>query len=156
MDAQKINSLREKLRILERESGGVFEGEADCCGVTTAQCHTLIEIGNRGEISLVDLAGALGLDASTLSRTIQGLVIIGLVDRRTGDKDRRFVSIRLTEQGRKTLDEIETRNNAFYDKVVDLLPENRRDAILEAVGEFVDAVTRMNDETGCCRKGRRP
>ena len=127
MDTQKLKLLREKLRLLERESGGVFDGEADCCGVTTAQCHTLLEIGNRGEISLVDLADALGLDASTLSRTIQGLVLIGLVDRRASDKDRRYVSIRLTDQGRKTFDEIETRNNAYYDKVIGFLPEDRRD-----------------------------
>jgi DNA-binding MarR family transcriptional regulator len=153
MDTQKLKRLREKLRLLERESGGVFEGEADCCGVTTAQCHTLLEIGNRGEISLVDLADAMGLDASTMSRNIQGLVMIGLVDRRASDKDRRYVSIRLTEQGRKTFDEIENRNNAYYDEVFGLLPQDRRNTILEAVGEFVDAVKRRNDATGCCRKG---
>ncbi|MCX6561167.1 MAG: MarR family transcriptional regulator [Candidatus Aminicenantes bacterium] len=156
MEEQKIIKLREKLRILERESGGVFDGQADCCGVTMGQCHTLLEIGSRGEISLVDLADALGLDASTMSRTIQGLVLIGLVDRRSSDKDRRFVVIRLTDQGRKIFAEIETRYNAYFSRVSELLPEDRRESILESVGEFADAIKRLNTATGCCRKGQRP
>jgi DNA-binding MarR family transcriptional regulator len=156
MEEQKINKLREKLRVLERESGGVFDGQADCCGVTAGQCHTLLEIGTRGEINLVELAEALGLDASTMSRTIQGLVLIGLVDRRSSDKDRRFVIIRLTDQGRKIFTEIETRYNAYFKQVIELLPEERRQMILESVGEFADAVKRLNTATGCCRKGQRP
>jgi DNA-binding MarR family transcriptional regulator len=156
MDKQKIIELREKIRVLERESGGVFDGESDCCGVTAAQCHTMVEIGNRGEISLVDLADALDLDASTLSRTIQGLVMIGLVDRQARNKDRRYVDIRLTGQGRQVFEAIETRFNAYYDKVIDLLPEDRREAVMESVSEFADAVRRLNEQTGCCRKGRRP
>ena len=156
MDEQKLSKLREKLRILERESGGVFDGGDDCCGVTTAQCHTILEIGNRGEITLIDLAEALGLDASTMSRAIQSLVLVGLVDRKPGEQDRRFVNIRLTDQGLKVFESIETRYNSYFDKVIELLPENRRDDVLTAVGEFADAVKRLNQSSGCCRKGRRP
>jgi DNA-binding MarR family transcriptional regulator len=156
MDAKKIKELRSKLRILERESGGVFDGESECCGVTTAQCHTLLEIGGKSEISLVDLAEALGLDASTMSRTIQGLVLAGLVDRKASDEDRRYVKISLTGQGRRVFEDIETRYNAYFDKVVALLPKARRDDVLAAVGEFADAVLRLNESTGGCRKGRQP
>ncbi len=156
MEEQKIRNLREKLRILERESGGVFEGQDDCCGVTAAQCHTLLEIGSRGEISLIDLAAALGLDASTMSRTIQGLVLIGLVDRQASQEDRRFVKISLTGQGRRVMADIETRYNAYYDQVIALLPEDRRGGVLAAIGEFADAIRTLNESTGCCRKGRRP
>lgn len=156
MEKQKIKTLLEKIRILERESGGVFDGGEDCCGITTAQCHTILEIGNKGEITLIDLANALGLDASTMSRAIQGLVLVGLVDRKSSEQDRRYVNIRLTDQGRKVFESIETRYNAYFDKVIELLPENRRDDVLTAVGEFADAVRRLNESTGCCRKGLRP
>lgn len=155
MDSQSIQTLREKLRILERESGGVFEGQDSCCGVTNAQCHTILEIGHRGPISLIDLADIFGLDASTMSRAIQGLVMIGLVDRQASQEDRRFVKISLTEQGQRVFTEIETRYNAYYDQVAALLPPDKSDDILAAVGEFADAVRRLNERTGCCRKGRR-
>ena len=155
MDMQKIKKLREKLRILERESMGVFDAQQECCGLTLSQCHTLIEIGMKGDISLVELASALGLDASTLSRTIQGMVIIGLVHRTTNEKDRRFVSISLTEQGRKVYDEIETVYNGFLAGVFDLLPAEKHDRILEDFGLFVDAVQKVNAMSGCCPKGQK-
>jgi DNA-binding MarR family transcriptional regulator len=154
MEKKKIEELRKKLRMLERESGGVFDGRDECCGVTTAQCHTILEIGSNREISLIDLADALGLDTSTMSRTIQGLVVARLVDRRASEEDRRYVKISLTEEGRRIFAGIGTRYNAYFKKVVALLPEDRRDGILSAVGEFADAVHRLNESTHCCRKGR--
>jgi len=39
-----------------------------------------------------NLAAALGVDASTMSRAIQGLVLVGLVARETSASDRRAVS----------------------------------------------------------------
>jgi DNA-binding MarR family transcriptional regulator len=152
MEINKIQELRMKLRIIERQAGDIFEGRNDCCGVTTAQCHTILEIGARGEVSLVELAEALELDASTMSRTIQGLVLVGLVDRKSSEDDRRYVKISLTTQGKKVYDEIEDRYNAFFDKVVALLPEGRRDAVVAAIGDFADAIRAYIESSGCCGK----
>lgn len=156
MEKKKIETLRKKLRMLEHESGGIFSDQNECCGVTTAQCHTILEIGGKCEISLVDLADALGLDTSTMSRTIQGLVVAGLVHRKASEEDRRYVKISLNEEGRRVFAGIETRYNAYFREVVALLPEDRRDDILSAVGEFADAVHRLKKSTDCCRKGRQP
>jgi DNA-binding MarR family transcriptional regulator len=156
MDEQKLKILRDKLRILERESGGVFDEQQECCGITVAQCHTLLEIGKHSEISLVDLAAALGLDTSTLSRTVQGLVLVGLLDRQTSAKDRRYVTIALTPQGKKVYDEIEKRYDAFFRAVLDRLPAGSRQTILDNIGAFVDAVHAHNEATGCCRPRRKP
>jgi DNA-binding MarR family transcriptional regulator len=154
MEVQKIRLLREKLRILERESMGALDQEQACCGLTLSQCHTVMEIGTRGGMSLVDLASALGLDASTLSRTIQGLVLIGLVVREANEKDRRYVVISLSEQGRKVYEEIDGVYNAFLGAVFDRLPADRQDRILEDIGLFADAVLATNIASGCCRPGR--
>ena len=157
MNIEKIKYLREKLRILDRESGGVFEDDVDCCGLTTAQCHTLLEIGNRGPVSLVDLAEFLGLDTSTLSRTIQGLVMLGLVNRQINEKDRRYVVISLTEQGRKVFNEIEDRYNGYIARVLDLLPADKQETILESIGAFADAVLKLKETESCCDdEGRKP
>jgi DNA-binding MarR family transcriptional regulator len=155
VEKKKIEELRKKLRILERETGGVFEDRGACCGVTSAQCHTILEIGHRRKISLVDLADALGLDPSTMSRTIQGLVVAGFVDRKANDEDRRYVKLSLTEEGRRIFVDIETRYNAFFREVAALLPEDRRDEVLSAVGEFADAVHRHRGSADRSRKGSR-
>jgi len=155
MEIEKIKKLRQKIRILERESGNVFERPEDCCGLTMAQCHTLLEVGDRGPISLIDLALSLGLDASTLSRSVQGLVLLGQVDRQANEKDRRYVTLSLTEAGRKAYGEIEKRYNAYFERILGLLPDERRTDIMNDIGEFADAVRRLNDELGCCGRGKK-
>jgi DNA-binding MarR family transcriptional regulator len=83
------------------------------------------------------------------------MVIIGLVHRTTNEKDRRFVSISLTEQGRKVYDEIDTVYNGFLAGVFDILPSDKHDRILEDIGLFVDAVRKANEMSGCCPKGKK-
>jgi DNA-binding MarR family transcriptional regulator len=150
MAIEKIRLLREKLRQLVREIDDPFQTDGGCCGLTLAQCHTLLEVGNRGEISLVDLASHFGLDTSTLSRTIQGLVVLGLVSRLTNEKDRRYVAISLTEQGRKLFDQIEATFNTYFVQVLELIPAEKRDAVIEDLGLFSDAVRKHNESSGCC------
>ena len=153
-NAEKMRFLRDRLRLLERETVRPFDDQSDCCGLTLAQCHTLLEVGNRGEVSLVELAAAFGLDTSTLSRTIQGLVLIGLVDRAASEKDRRYVVIALTAQGRKVFKNIEDRFNAYFAAVLDRIPAGRREDILDAVSVLAEAVRSYNETSGCCRKGK--
>jgi DNA-binding MarR family transcriptional regulator len=149
-DVEKIRLLREKLRQLEREMNDPFQADSGCCGLTLAQCHTLLEIGTKGEISLIDLASHLGLDTSTLSRMIQGLVVLGLVSRLTNEKDRRYVAISLTEQGCKLFDQIEARFNTYFAQVMDLIPLEKRDAVVDGIGLFSDAVRKHNESARCC------
>lgn len=149
MDQAQIKYLRAKLRQFDRFSGGVFEAQTDCCGLTKAQCHTLLEIGMRDKVSLVELAGGLGLDTSTLSRTIQGLVMLGLVRRRPSETDRRYVEISLSSEGRGVFDRIESLSTSFYARVLESFPEEKRKDILSNVEKFVDAVLKLT-ESGCC------
>ena len=150
-----IQGLREKLRLLERETGGLLDSREECCGLTSSQCHTILELTKTGTVSLAELASALGLDASTLSRMIQGLVIVGLVKRETCGKDRRRVEIGLTEQGRRVVGQIETINNGYMEKVLAEIPAEYHAALLESLTRLVDAVRRVNDRTGCCRPEER-
>src|SRR4030043_1978387 len=150
MEIEKIRFLRQKLRVLEREMNDPFGRDAGCCGLTLAQCHTLLEVGYKGEVSLVDLASRFGLDTSTLSRMIQGLVVLGLVSRLTNEKDRRDVAISLTEQGCKLFDQIEARFNTYFAQVMDLIPLEKRDAVVDGIGLFSDAVRKHNESARCC------
>lgn len=152
MDIKKIRLLREKLRQLERELDDRFRSDSGCCGLTLAQCHTLLEIGNKGEISLVELASRLSLDTSTLSRTINGLVILGLINRLANEKDRRYISISLTDQGRKVFDEIEKTFNDYFSSVLELIPVEKREVVVESISLFSDALCKDNDSAGCCRE----
>ena len=152
MEKQKIKHLRNKLRQLDRATGGVFDTQQECCGLTTAQCHTLLDIGEKEPVSLVNLAAGLGLDSSTLSRTIQGLVVLSLVSRQPSETDRRYVDISLTDEGRKVFARIENNNTVIFARVLESLPADRMDSIIECIGIFVDAVVKLN-LSGCSLEG---
>jgi DNA-binding MarR family transcriptional regulator len=92
--------LRELIRILVRNLGILEKSDASCCGVTITQCHAIVEIGRREKISLVDLADLLGVDKSTMSRTVNNLVEADLAARELDAANRRYVIIQLTDNGR--------------------------------------------------------
>jgi DNA-binding MarR family transcriptional regulator len=144
MKPEKIDLALEKLRVLLRESYDVFDDRPKCCDLTYSQCHTLIEIGVKGDVSLVDLASSLGLDTSTMSRTIQGLVVLGLVTRTTNEQDRRFVSISLSKAGRKAYETIGRLYFDFMVQVFDRIPAPKHGTVLEGMGLFADAMKKVN------------
>jgi len=152
MDIETIRGFREKLRQLEREIGWQLKNDTECCGVTLVQCHIIVEIGNNMETSVVDLATTLGLDTSTLSRHINGMVNFGLVDRVLNPKDRRYVSITLTDQGRKVYRSIEDICNAKYTKLFELIPQEKHQQVLESFYLLVDAFITVGRQDGlnCC------
>jgi DNA-binding MarR family transcriptional regulator len=155
MEIEKIRLFREKLRVLEIEMGRPFEPDRDCCGLTFSRCHTLLEIGKQGDVSLGELASTFGLDASTLSRAINGLVQIGHVDRLPLAKDRRCVSIRLTGQGRKVFDEIEDTFNAYFGKVFEFIDADKRDSVLDSIILLADAIKQLHLAGRCCPEGEK-
>jgi DNA-binding MarR family transcriptional regulator len=155
MKTEKVEYVLEKLRVLMRESYNVFDDQHKCCDLTYSQCHTLIEIGTQGGASLVDLASSLSLDTSTLSRTIQGLVVLGLVRRTTNEKDRRYIRISLSPQGRKVYEAIGRLYYEFMNKVFDRIPARRHEVVLESIGLFADAMRHAAEPGTGGRKNRR-
>ena len=112
MEQEKIRKLREIIRKFEREM--FFQNNLSCCsGVTLAQCHTLLEIENKGVISVTELANCMSLDKSTVSRTIDSLVNKGLINREIPSDNRRMAQISLTEEGQQTCDDINSRNDQY-------------------------------------------
>ena len=74
--------------------------------LTASQAFHLISIPRDG-IPMSKLAHRLGLDASTLSRNIQKLENIGLVERKQGSYDRRVQKALLTREGAEITQKIE-------------------------------------------------
>lgn len=100
MNQKYIQQFRECFRILEREI--FFQNTASCCnGVSLSQCHALLEIENNDKISVTELAQNMQLDKSTVSRTVDGLVKMDMVDRVIPDENRRKAILNLTEKAKR-------------------------------------------------------
>ena len=136
--------LRELIRILVRDLGILEKSDASCCGVSLTQCHAIVEIGRNERISLVDLSGLLGLDKSTMSRTINNLVESDFVIRESDMENRRYIIIQLTERGRSVYQNIEESMEEYYKGIFNAIPENKRDQVLESLQLLKDAVEFSN------------
>jgi DNA-binding MarR family transcriptional regulator len=128
-DNQSIKRFREILRRFERE---VFVQSSDSCcnGVTLAQCHTLLEIESKDKESVTELARTLGLDKSTVSRTVDGLVNIGLVDRTIPEENRRMATLKLTESGKNICNSINCNNDNYFQEILAILSEHEKEELL--------------------------
>jgi DNA-binding MarR family transcriptional regulator len=127
-----LHGFRRDLRVLEREAVRHLEGETNCCGVTVGQCHALLEL-SFSDFSLTGLAAALDLDASTLSRTVDGLVKLGFVERTQDPADRRAVCLTLTAPGREKVAEIDGLCDRYYQSLFDDMSDPDRKCVGRAI-----------------------
>jgi len=147
MENKSIGLFRAKLREIERAVGSQTKSEALCCGVTMAQCHAILEIGSAGELNLKDLSARLGLDNSTLSRTVESLVQDGLAERTPSAEDRRATVIRLSEKGRAAHGRINTTWDKVCRDMFRSIPREKQDQLIESASILAELLT------GCCRGG---
>lgn len=117
------------MRVLDREL--LYQNHASCCnGISLAQCHTLLEIEQNQKISVSELAENLSLDKSTISRTVDGLVNIGLIDRVIPKENRRKALLSLTKNGAQVCSTINCTNDAYIDNVLSDFSETEKEEFL--------------------------
>ncbi|MFP3919366.1 MarR family transcriptional regulator [Lysinibacillus telephonicus] len=138
--------LREMLQILIRRFGLLEKEGAQCCGVTLVQSHILFEIQRAKQLTLNELSASLGLDNSTLSRHIQGLVERNLVTRTQSPTDRRYVLISLTEDGEKYENDITDQMNTYNFEILSHIPSDKREQVLESIELLLQAMK----NSSCC------
>ena len=122
MNELNSKNFREQIRILERKLGLLNKQDTCCSEVSLAQCHALVEIGRAKSISLKELSNILGLDISTMSRTVDSLVKKEFVHRSPPKTDRRSIDIQLIENGLNIFNDIENRMDDKFKTVFNQIP----------------------------------
>jgi DNA-binding MarR family transcriptional regulator len=93
-----------------------------------------------------DLAEALGVHSSTLTRLADRLVQKGLVERRTAEHSRREVEIALAEGGRELVADVARRRIDDLVKVLGAVDREVQDAIVAGFEAFADAAGELTDD----------
>jgi DNA-binding MarR family transcriptional regulator len=128
-----IKEFRKSLRKLQRKLAEQLDGDSVCCGVTIAQCHVLLAVEEKGHTTVTELAAELELDKSTLSRTIENLVVMGLVNRETNADNRRSQRVQLTEGGEKTVAGIHDQWKSFFISIFAGIPKSKHPLVMEGL-----------------------
>lgn len=132
--------LRESLRILVRKLGIMDRGEASCCGITLSQSYTIVEIGRAGTMSVNLLTEILGLDKSTVSKSVDKLVNNGVLVRSTDPEDRRSVILCLSDKGQAVFEEVEKRTTTYFSEVIADIPDDKRQQIVDSLQLLVKSL----------------
>lgn len=151
IDNKSVKHFRELLRRFERE---LFMQKNDCCcnGITLSQCHTLLEIDSKEKESLTELSKTLGLDKSTVCRTVDGLVNIGLLDRTIPSENRRMSTIQLTELGKTVCNSINSENDQYFGELLKTLSESEQMNLISILDKFILRMKelRTQEQKKCC------
>jgi DNA-binding MarR family transcriptional regulator len=91
-------------------------------------------------MSVNELAELLDLDKSTVSRVVDQLVNSNLLLREAHAKDRRYVTLELTTEGKELFQSTEQRMEGYYAGVLDCLPEIKRQQVIESLELLSDAL----------------
>ena len=140
--------LVDGIQLLVRRFAIAERADVNCCGLTVAQSATLEVLRAEGPLRLAALGRRLGITPSTLTRNLARLLDAGLVTRDSDPEDSRAGRVALTAAGRKAAEEVERREEAFARSILDRLPVDRQDAVLDALSDLLLAVREATE--GCC------
>lgn len=125
---------------------GVLGGDKSFVeGLTPKQLHLLMEIGSQ-TYRHGDLAGILGVDPSTLTRTLDPLAKAGLVERQSNPDNRREVLIKLTGKGLEAVASAHEKHHQLFADILNQVPENKRKQVNESVAILLEIIKRTNVE----------
>ena len=113
--------------------------------VTLPQYRALVVLAGRGPLRPTELAEALAVHPSTITRLCDRLVAKRLVQRATSPANRREVSIRLTTKGRRLVDAVTDRRRHEIAAIAAGIPERERAATVRALHALGEAASEPAD-----------
>jgi DNA-binding MarR family transcriptional regulator len=138
------SDFREMVGRLQRKMVFFDDLQSSCCGVSFAQCHAMTAILQAGKISLNDLAASMGLDKSTVSRTVDNLVNNKMVLRDPAPADRRCVTIRLTTKGSRAIREVEAGLSRCFESLFESIDGSKRAQMMESLRILLEAIEKSS------------
>ena len=112
------------------------------CGkpVPIAEAHALLELGKRPGLRQCDLAEALNLRKSTVSRLVANLESRGWIERRRSAADGRVQEVFSTRAGEAAAAELAEARQAKMAGILDKIPQRDRTRVLDALDTLIEAI----------------
>ncbi|WP_210438883.1 MarR family winged helix-turn-helix transcriptional regulator [Nocardioides xinjiangensis] len=120
-----MSARYDDLRRIESEVGTLIRRVKRVMGERAREVHPdlhpmtfliLTHLAKEGPMRGADLSDAFGMDKGGVSRQVQALVDLGLVERRPDAEDRRAILLDATEEGRKRLEVMRRRRSDRFDQ----------------------------------------
>ena len=107
--------------------------------VTLPQFRLMVVLSGREPLTLTAIADHLAVNPSTAMRMVDRLVAAGMVTRGVNPAVRREHLVRLTDAGRRVVDDVTERRRAEIAGIVSRMPPDRRAGLVAALRTFTAA-----------------
>lgn len=143
VDTQTVLAASKVITAVVAHSLAAVENQVSVPGL-----RVLVILQAKGPLNLSKVAEALGVNASSASRTCERLVAAGLLDRRDSANDRRHVSLTLTDRGMEFVDNVMNERLGILTQVIAAMPVEERRNLMSSLEAFVTAAAWLTDHPG--------
>ncbi|HDM8187060.1 TPA: GNAT family N-acetyltransferase [Vibrio harveyi] len=138
MNARQLRHYsRQAVRLL-----GMLDKQCGDVALTPVQAHALGEIQLQ-PLSINQLAQQLNVDKSNASRTVTGLIKLGLVESIENPKDKRSQLVTLTEQGQQALSQLDQQQNSFFEQLLTQLDDSEQEQLKLGLETYLKGLTKV-------------
>lgn len=136
---------------LSRALGQVGPDEVCCEGLTPRQTAILRTLVAQEGARLMDLAASSGISPSAMTRVVERLEKLGLVQRVRGQaQDGRAAMVKITKEGREARRRVDELMRTRTGEIIGVLPESEREQVFEGLQKLTSAM----EQHGCCALNR--
>jgi len=122
-------------------AGDIFQSEMPSGDLTPRQFAVLVAVSQNEGQSQTSLVRKTGIDRSTLADIVRRMLRKNLLQRRRTKDDARAYSVKLTDEGWAALRTFEPTVRRVDEKVLAVLPEDRRQRFLDELALIVNALS---------------
>ena len=145
-EAQAPRLERSPIHLLHRAgqcAGDIFQSEMGASDLTPRQFAVLVTVSQNEGLSQTNLVEKTGIDRSTLADIVRRMLKKGLLQRRRTKEDARAYSVKLSDEGWRTLKSAEPMARRVDDKVLAVLSGPQRDRFVNDLNTIVEALTAL-------------
>lgn len=127
------------LRVAQEVSFQAFSAMLEKSDLKPGWYSILTILSEYDELTPSDLSRVCGRDRSTLTSTLKGLAIRGLIERRQNPNDQRSYSVSLTDEGRKMHQRLHAVAQE-HDRRLDAIVGKDKEALIAILARIVGAL----------------
>lgn len=138
MNARQLRHYsRQAVRLL-----GMLDKQCGDVALTPVQAHALGEIQLQ-PLTINQLAQQLNVDKSNASRTVTGLIKLGLVESIENPKDKRSQLVALTKQDQQALSQLDQQQNSFFEQLLTQLDDSEQEQLKLGLETYLKGLTKV-------------
>ena len=137
----KLLETTEKIR--NYQSRAISKGKAPDITMTQMQIMGCVLFSPEKSVRVRDISEELGITPGGISQQVDTLVKMGLLERKTDEKDRRAVCITLSEKGKEINQWVDQFLSNLFQKLLADVPEEKRWVFAEVLDSMYQTLEKL-------------